>query len=31
MNPWPGLGVLVCEALRERSEQRVNKYPEVGQ
>ena len=23
-------GVLVCEALRERSEQRVNKYPEVG-
>jgi hypothetical protein len=23
-------GVLVCEALRERSEQRTNKYPEVG-
>ena len=26
----PDLGVLVCEALRERSEQRTNKYPEVG-
>ncbi len=26
----PDLGVLVCEALRERSEQRANKYPEVG-
>jgi len=24
-----GLGVLVCEALRERSEQRANKYPEA--
>ena len=24
-------GVFVCEALRERSEQRVNKHPEVGQ
>ncbi len=23
-------GVLVCEALRERSEQRTNEYPEVG-
>ena len=22
-----GVGVLVCEALRERSEQRANKYP----
>ncbi len=26
----PDLGVLVCEAFRERSEQRTNKYPEVG-
>ncbi len=24
------LGVLVCEAFMERSEQRTNKYPEVG-
>ncbi len=26
----PDLGVLVCEAFRERSEQRTNKYPEGG-
>ena len=26
----PNLGVLVCEAFRERSEQRTNKYREVG-
>ncbi len=25
-----GFGVLVCKAFRERSEQRTNKYPEVG-
>ena len=26
----PDLGVLVCEAFGERSEQRTNKYPELG-